>query len=110
MATNKEILEALEKIEKSLPNGDLEICRNHLEDLQQGQEDLGSSLEKLKDLITYPEDGLVVRVNKNTYWWRQVDPLEVSDLKSFKANVTKALWIIFPTLITIILYSIFGIK
>ena len=46
MATNKEILEALERIEESLPNGDLEICRNHLEELQQGQEDLGSSLEK----------------------------------------------------------------
>ena len=45
MATNKEILKALEKIEKSLPNGDLEICRSHLEDLQQGQEQLGESLE-----------------------------------------------------------------
>ena len=34
MATNKEILKALERIEESLPNGDLEICRNHLEELQ----------------------------------------------------------------------------
>jgi len=110
MATNKEILEALEKIEKSLPNGDLDICRGHLEELQKGQGDLGDSLEKLKDLITDPEDGLVVRINKNTYGRRQIDPLELSDLKSFKANVSKALWIIFPTLITIILYSIFGVK
>ena len=110
MATNKEILKALERIEESLPNGDLEICRNHLEELQQGQENLGSSLEKLKDIITDPEDGLVVRTNKNTYWRKQIDLLELSDLKSFKANVSKALWIIFPTLITIILYSIFGIK
>ena len=50
MATNREILEALERIEESLPNGDLEICRNHLEELQKGQEELGISLEKVRDI------------------------------------------------------------
>ena len=94
--TNKHIAERLDCIEQRLPNGELK--------------EIHENVKEIKAILLDPEDGIIVRVNKNTYWRRQVDPLEVSDLKSFKANVTKALWIIFPTLITIILYSIFGIK
>ena len=78
--------------------------------LHEELQDLKQDIKDIKLRLLDPEDGLVVRTNKNTYWRKQIDPLELSDLKSFKANVSKALWIIFPTLITIILYSIFGIK
>ena len=108
MATNKEILEALERIEDSLPNGDLDICRNHLEELQKGSEKIADTLYKINNLITDPEDGLVVRINKNTYWRRQIDPQEVTDLKQFKTAVTKAMWVIFPTLLSMIAYAVVG--
>ena len=109
MATNKEILEALERIETSLPNGDLDICRAHLEELQKGQDQLATTLYKINELIIDPEDGLVVRINKNTYWRRQIDPQEVTDLRQFKTAVTKAMWIIFPTLLSIVAYAIVGL-
>jgi len=108
MATNKEILEALDRIENSLPNGDLDICRAHLEELQMGQHKLVEALSKIDELITDPEDGLIVRTNKNTYWRRQIKPQEVTDLKQFKSAMIRALWIIFPTLLTIIAYAIVG--
>tara|TARA_Y100000034_G_scaffold133386_1_gene198723 strand:- start:229 stop:555 length:327 start_codon:yes stop_codon:yes gene_type:complete len=108
MATNKEILDVLERIENSLPNGDLDICRAHLVDLQEGQTKLAESMNSISNLITDPEDGLIVRINKNTYWRRQITPQDVTDLKQFKSAVIKALWIIFPTLLTMVGYVIFG--
>ena len=108
MATNKEILEALERIETSLPNGDLDICRAHLEELQKSSEQQAETLYKINNLISDPEEGLVVRINKNTYWRRQIAPQEVTDLKQFRAAVTKAMWIIFPTLLTMIAYAVIG--
>ena len=107
MASNKEILEALERIENSLPNGDLDICRAHLEELQIGQHKLVEALSKIDELITDPEDGLIVRTNKNTYWRRQIDTRDINELKSFKQNVTTALWGIYTLVLGVIAKLIF---
>ena len=43
-----------------------------------------------------------MRINKNTYWRRQVSPDDVKDLLGFRNNVTKALWILFTAVVGIL--------
>ena len=93
MATNKEIIKKLECVEARLTSGDLE--------------EIHQTVKEIKELLLDPEDGLIVRVNKNTYWRRQIDTRDISELKSFKQNVTTALWGIYTIMIGIIAKLIF---
>ena len=93
-ATNTDIIEKLECMEIRLPNGEL----------QQIQEDI----RDIKEILLDPEDGLVVRVNKNTYWRKQVDVDDIKELKSFKSTVTKALWVVYAAVIGLISKILWG--
>ena len=93
-ATNTDIIEKLECMEIRLPNGELEQIQNDLKDI--------------KEILLDPEDGLVVRVNKNTYWRKQVDVDAIKELKNFKSTVTKALWIVYVAVIGLISKIIWG--
>ena len=53
MATNKEIIKKLGEIEDKLPNGELE--------------EMHEMIKEIKEILLDPEDGIIVRVNKNTY-------------------------------------------
>ena len=48
-----------------------------------------------------------MRVNKNTYWRRQVDTDEFKALVRWKQGVTHALWISYSALIGIIIKIVF---
>tara|TARA_Y100001963_G_scaffold42791_1_gene59948 strand:+ start:65 stop:415 length:351 start_codon:yes stop_codon:yes gene_type:complete len=109
MATNKEILKRLEGIEKKLPNGELKELQVQFSELASNQKDHAEKMDQVyvdvsevKERLLNPEDGLVVRINKNTYWRRQVNPEDVKDLMSFKSNVTKAVWILFAAVVGIL--------
>ena len=93
-ATNTDIIEKLECMEIRLPNGEL----------QQIQEDI----RDIKEILLDPEDGLVVRVNKNTYWRKQVDVDDIKELKNFKSTVTKALWVVYAAVIGLISKILWG--
>ena len=93
-ATNTDIIEKLECMEIRLPNGEL----------QQIQEDI----KDIKEILLDPEDGLVVRVNKNTYWRKQVDVDDIKELKNFKSTVTKALWVVYAAVIGLISKILWG--
>ena len=91
--TNKEICERLSCIEQRLPNGELlEIHEN---------------VKEIKAILLDPEDGLIVRVNKNTYWRREIDADEFKALLRWKQAVTHALWISYSTLVGILVKIIF---
>ena len=92
--TNIDIIEKLECMEERLPNGELEQIQEDLKDI--------------KEILLDPEDGLVVRVNKNTYWRKQVDVDDIKELKNFKSTVTKALWIVYVAVIGLISKIIWG--
>ena len=94
MATiNKQIEERLQCIEARLPNGELlEIHEN---------------VKEIKEILLDPEDGLIVRVNKNTYWRRELDADEFKALLRWKQGVTHAMWIGYTTLFGIIIKLIF---
>ena len=93
MATNKQIVERLECMEARLPNGELQ--------------EIHETVKEIKEILLDPEDGIVVRVNKNTYWRRQLDADEFKALLRWKQSVTHAMWIAYSALLGIIIKLIF---
>ena len=93
MATNKEIIKKLECVESRLTNGEIE--------------EMHEMIKEIKEVLLDPEDGLIVRVNKNTYFRKQINIQEIEELKSFKQNVTHALWGIYSLVLGVIAKLIF---
>ena len=93
-ATNIDIIEKLNDMEERLPNGELKEIQEDLRDI--------------KEILLDPEDGLVVRVNKNTYWRKQVDVDDIKELKSFKSTITQAMWVVYVAVIGLISKIIWG--
>ena len=93
MATNKEIVERLHCIEQKLPNGELK--------------EMHEMMKEIKEILLDPEDGIVVRVNKNTYWRRELDADEFKALLRWKQSVTHAMWVAYTALVGIIVKLIF---
>ena len=93
MATNKDILERLNCIEANVSTGQLE--------------EIHQTVKEIKEILLDPEDGLIVRVNKNTYWRRQIDTKDIEELKSFKRNVTHALWGLYTLMLGVVAKLIF---
>ena len=91
--TNKEICERLECIEAKMPNGELK--------------EMHQNIKEIKQILLDPEDGIIVRVNKNTYWRRELDADEFKALLRWKQTVTHAMWIAYTALIGIIVKIIF---
>lgn len=93
MATNKEIIAKLECVEEKLISGELE--------------EIHQTVKEIKEVLLDPEDGLIVRVNKNTYWRRQIDTRDINELKTFKQNVSTALWGIYTLVLGLISKVVF---
>jgi len=118
--TNKEILEEIEFLKKKLPNGELALLKKSVEDLSGGQDALKSSIRELKQQLLDPDNGVVVRVNRNSDFRKESEergPLcqksfegmedNVHDILSWKNNVSKALWILFTGIAGIIVKILF---
>ena len=117
--TNKEILEEIEFLKTKLPNGELALLKKSVEDLSDGQDTLKGSIRDLKKQLLDPDNGVVVRVNRNSDFRKESEqrgPLcqksfndmedSVQDIISWKDNVTKALWIMFTGIIGLILKTL----
>ena len=91
--TNKEIIKKLECVESKLMGGELE--------------EINQVVKEIKEILLDPEDGVIVRVNKNTYWRKQINVQEIEELKSFKKNVTHALWGVYSLVLGVIAKLIF---
>jgi ABC-type enterochelin transport system substrate-binding protein len=110
--TSKELLNQLSKrldeIETHMPNGELKVILSQLEIMMDRQEKMYEDLSELKKMLLNPEDGVIVRVNKNTEYRLELEEQEQrlasiieehNDLKKFKSNITKFLWIILSAII-----------
>ena len=93
MASNKDIIEKLECVESRLTNGELE--------------EIHQTVKEIKEILLDPEDGLIVRVNKNTYWRKEIDADEFKALVRWKSTINQAMWIAYSALIGIIVKIIF---
>ena len=114
-ATQKDILQQilieLDSMKTKLPNGELKRMEVSIHEMKEDYQDLKSDVSDIKFTLLNPEDGVIVRVNKNTDF--RVDREERQDyydnnvaefekLKEWKEGVTKALWILFGTLVGVI--------
>lgn len=111
-----DILDALDVIKSKLPNGELKVIQERMEGLESSQEDMHEDLRQIKKQLLDPEDGIVVRVNKNTEFRRrkeeeartyQIILDEHKELMSWKSTVTKILWIIVTAVVGIAVGMIF---
>ena len=91
--TNREICERLECIEAKLPNGELK--------------EIHENVKEIKQILLDPEDGIIVRVNKNTYWRREIDSDEFKAMVRWKQAMTHAMWISYSALVGILIKIIF---
>ena len=91
--TNKHIADRLECIENRLPNGELK--------------EMHEMMKEIKEILLDPEDGIIVRVNKNTYWRRELDADEFKALVRWKQTMTNAMWIAYTALVGILVKLIF---
>ena len=118
--TNKEILEEIEFLKKKLPNGEFALLKKSVEDLSSGQNALKSSIRELKQQLLDPDNGVVVRVNRNSDFRKESEqrgPLcqqsfenmedNVNSILGWKDNVSKALWILFTGIAGIIVKILF---
>ena len=119
--TNKEILEEIEFLKKKLPNGEFALLKKSVEDLHGGQETLRSSIRNLKQQLLDPDNGVVVRVNKNSEFRKESEqrgPLcqqsfenmedGVDSLLRWKDGVSKALWILFTAVVGLVIKLVVG--
>ena len=91
--TNKEIIEKLDCLEAR-------VSGNELKEIHQ-------VVNEIKEILLDPEDGLIVRVNKNTYWRKEIDADEFKALLRWKQAMTHAMWIGYTALFGIIIKLIF---
>ena len=96
MATNKDIIERLNCIEQNVSAGQLD--------------EISQTVKEIKEILLDPEDGLIVRVNKNTYWRKQIDTRDIAELKTFKQNVSTALWGVYTLVLGLITKVVFWDK
>ena len=87
-----------------MPNGELKQMQKDLSELKKDMSDM-------KFTLLNPDKGVIVNTNKNTDFRMQMQAgekdfqkqmAEVEDLKRWKEGVTKALWIIFGSLVAIV--------
>ena len=69
--TNKEILKQIEELRGKMPNGELTLLKKSVEDLQLDHKELRDSIRDLKKSLLDPDNGVVVRVNRNSEFRRE---------------------------------------
>lgn len=110
---NDTILAQLVAIQKKLPNGELATMAKAMDDMKK-------DISELKFTLLNPENGVIVKTNKNIDKNKElvfrVEELEdqydkITDLVQFKETVTKVLWVIFTTILGILvtLFTVRGV-
>jgi hypothetical protein len=64
-------------------------------------------IKEIKEVLLDPEDGLIVRVNKNTFWRKEIDADEFKALVRWKTTINQAMWIAYTALVGIIVKLMF---
>ena len=107
--TQKELLESLldeiKHIKTHMPNGELK-------QMQKDMQDLKEDISDMKYTLLNPDNGVIVNTNKNTEFRQSLQAnqkefdtqmAKIAEIETWKASVTKALWIIFGIMAGIII-------
>lgn len=99
------VLAEIKHISSKLPNGELKQMQKDIESMKDDMSDM-------KFTLLNPENGVIVNTNKNTDFRQKMEAnereflaqmAEVNDIKRWKQGVTRALWIIFGILASVII-------
>ena len=106
--TQKDLLESvlneIKHIKTHMPNGELKQMQKDLSELKEDMSDM-------KYTLLNPEDGVIVNTNKNSEFrinlqanQKEFDTQmsKIKELEDWKLGVTRALWIIFGSLVAIV--------
>ena len=116
--TNKEILKQIEELRGKMPNGELTLLKKSVEDLQVDHKELRDSIRDLKKSLLDPDNGVVVRVNKNSEFRKEREDSseklstlfeQVSNLISWKDSISKILWILFTAIIGLVIKVLWNV-
>ena len=116
--TNKEILEQIEELRGKMPNGELTLLKKSVEDLQVDHKELRDSIRDLKKQLLDPDNGVVVRVNRNSEFRREREDSseklstlfeQVSNLIQWKNSISKILWILFTAIIGLVIKVLWNV-
>lgn len=90
-----------------------EILLNEIENMKKSQEDTKQDIREIKKVLLDPNDGVIVRVNKNTEHREEHENLEREydklrrehyELVNWKSNVVKFLWIVVTSVTASLVY------
>lgn len=107
----EEILKEIGSMKTKLPNGELKRMEQTINALHEFQQDLKEDFSDIKYTLLNPENGVIVRVNKNTEFRQDSQEmpeemielkLEIAKLQDWKSGVVKALWVLFSGLIGVL--------
>ena len=110
--TNKDILEnileELSSMKNKLPNGELKRMETTITEMKETYTDIKEDLSDFKYTLLNPDNGVIVRVNKNTEVREEMEQVpdrilelenELEKLQEWKSTVSRALWVLFSGLI-----------
>lgn len=106
-----DILSALDHIREHMPDGELKDIQQRIERVELSQANLKEELRSIKKQLLDPEDGVIVRVNKNTAFRKSKEDdedyydtiiQEHKEIITWKDGVSRALWILFTAVAGII--------
>lgn len=112
-----QIIESLNLIKRHLPNGELKSIQERIKNIDASQSNMQDDLSLIKEQLLNPEDGVVVRVNKNTKFRKKLEVEEKAystyidehkELMTFKKTATRVIWIIFTSIASIIVAMLIG--
>jgi hypothetical protein len=92
---------------------EIALMKQRMDSFEDKLDSMDSKLDRLTSSLLNPDDGFVSRVNKNTDFretkFEKYEDLlqEFQDMKRWKSNVTKALWIIFATVVGVLVKMFF---
>jgi hypothetical protein len=98
------VLSELKSIRTGMPNGELK-------QILESQKDMKEDISDLKYTLLNPEDGVIVKVNKNTAFRRSFEKVsdqnqqilkDLEEIKNWKSTIVKVLWVLFGAIVTIL--------
>ena len=116
------ILDTIQSLEAKMPNGELKVIKNDVEELKSCYRSMRQDLSDIKVRLLNPEDGIIVKVNDNRRRVEEVEGIvdeigeevaemvtDVHDLKLYKKNVNTALYAVYAATVGLVVHAVKGL-
>ena len=109
------ILHEISEMKTKLPNGELKRMEQSIQEMKENYIDIKEDVSEIKYTLLNPENGVIVRVNRNTEFRLEKERKEeqyenkikeLEKMLDWKEGVNRALWILFTSVIGLIFFSL----